>query len=223
MDLATLGGLARLRFPQMRNLWVRPQPPEAGVYQASFLAPSGLVHTGAGTTQATAAPILTNIALFTTVAASTGGILPPTTGPNNINQPVNPTSNEITVLNQGANPLAIYPPVGSAIDGLGTNNPITLPVGGNITFFTAGIAGQYYSDVGELNDGISGTFTANGATSVTVTNAKITANSTVEFGLKTVGGTILGAPYMFTVTPGTGFTVRAGASDTSVYNYTIIN
>ena len=67
-----------------------------------------------------------------------------------------------------------------------------------------------------------GTFTANGASSVTVTNANVSANSVVVFGLKTVGGTIAGAPYMFTVTPGTGFTTRAGASDTSAYNYWIL-
>lgn len=67
-----------------------------------------------------------------------------------------------------------------------------------------------------------GTFTANGASSVTVTNSNVTANSVVVFGLKTAGGTISGAPYMFTVTPATGFTVRAGASDTSAYNYWIL-
>lgn len=67
-----------------------------------------------------------------------------------------------------------------------------------------------------------GTFTANAGTAVTVANAAITANSVVTFGLKTVGGTIAGAPFMTTVTPGTGFTVNAGAGDTSVYNYAIL-
>lgn len=67
-----------------------------------------------------------------------------------------------------------------------------------------------------------GTFTANGASSVTVVNANLTANSVIVFGLKTVGGTPAGYPYQFTVTPGTGFTVRAVAGDTSVYNYWIL-
>lgn len=67
-----------------------------------------------------------------------------------------------------------------------------------------------------------GTFTANSGTAVTVAAPAITANSVVEFGLKTAGGTIAGAPFMVTVTPGTGFTVNAGASDTSTYNYAII-
>lgn len=67
-----------------------------------------------------------------------------------------------------------------------------------------------------------GTFVATGATSVTVANTTVTANSVIVFGLKTVGGTPAGSPYMFTVTPGTGFTVRAVAGDTSTYNYWIL-
>lgn len=69
----------------------------------------------------------------------------------------------------------------------------------------------------------TGTFTLNGDTPVTVTNANITANSTVVFGLKTVGGTVSpNGPAMLTVTPATGFTVGGTALDTSVYNYAII-
>lgn len=69
----------------------------------------------------------------------------------------------------------------------------------------------------------SGTFTANGATAVVVTDARVTANSVVVITLKTVGGTPDGAPYLSSVTPGTGFEVKAAAGDTSVYNYAIIN
>ena len=70
----------------------------------------------------------------------------------------------------------------------------------------------------------SGVVTLNGATPVTVTNANLTANSTVLFGLKTVGGTVSpNSPNVLTVTPGTGFTVGGTASDTSVYNYVILN
>lgn len=66
-----------------------------------------------------------------------------------------------------------------------------------------------------------GTFTANSGTPVTVTNSNVTANSVILFGLKTAGGTPA-APFMVTVTPGTGFTVNSGGSDTSVYNYWIL-
>jgi len=71
--------------------------------------------------------------------------------------------------------------------------------------------------------GTSGTFTANGATPVTVANTAVTANSLIIFTLKTVGGTVGAIPRCVTITPGTGFDVNCTASDTSVYNYRIIS
>lgn len=72
------------------------------------------------------------------------------------------------------------------------------------------------------SNGKAGTFTANGATSVVVNNTSITANSVVIPSVKTVGGTPAGAPYVFAKTPGTSFTMKAAAGDTSVYNYIIL-
>lgn len=69
---------------------------------------------------------------------------------------------------------------------------------------------------------VSGTFTANGASSVTVVNSEVTANSSIVITLKTVGGTVGAIPSIKTITPGTGFTVSGTASDTSIYNYKII-
>lgn len=69
---------------------------------------------------------------------------------------------------------------------------------------------------------VSGTFVANGVTPVVVADTRITANSVVLFGLKTAGGTA-SAPFMTAVTPGTGFSVAAAASNTGTYNYTIFN
>ncbi len=66
-----------------------------------------------------------------------------------------------------------------------------------------------------------GTFTANSGTAVTVANTNVTANSVILFGLKTAAGTPA-APFLVTVTPGTGFTVNSGGSDTSVYNYIVL-
>jgi hypothetical protein len=67
-----------------------------------------------------------------------------------------------------------------------------------------------------------GTVTLNGATPVTVANAFVTANSSITFTLKTVGGTVSpSAPNCQTITPGTGFTVAGTALDVSVYNYRI--
>lgn len=71
--------------------------------------------------------------------------------------------------------------------------------------------------------GSSGTFTATGASAVTVNNSSVTADSLIVFTLKTVGGTVGAYPSVKTITPGTGFTVAATASDTSVYNYRIIS
>lgn len=67
-----------------------------------------------------------------------------------------------------------------------------------------------------------GTFTCNGATAVTVTDAKVTANSAIIITLKTVGGTVGAVPAIKTITAGTGFTVAGTALDTSVYNYVIV-
>jgi hypothetical protein len=68
-----------------------------------------------------------------------------------------------------------------------------------------------------------GTFVCNGATPVTVTDSAVTANSAIVITLKTVGGTVSpSAPYIATITAGTGFTVTGTATDTSTYNYCII-
>lgn len=70
---------------------------------------------------------------------------------------------------------------------------------------------------------VSGTFVSNGVTPVVVANTNITANSVVSFGLKTIGGTPAGSPYMSAVTAGTGFSIKVFAGDSSTYNYLIIN
>jgi hypothetical protein len=68
---------------------------------------------------------------------------------------------------------------------------------------------------------LRGTFTMNGVTPVTVTNANLAAGDFVGFMLKTVGGTVGAYPSIKTRTNGTGFTVAGTASDTSVYDYAI--
>lgn len=69
----------------------------------------------------------------------------------------------------------------------------------------------------------AGTVTVNGATGVVVNTTAITANSVIEYGLKTVGGTPGGKPYESAVSVGTSFTVKATAGDTSTYNWVIID
>lgn len=66
------------------------------------------------------------------------------------------------------------------------------------------------------------TFTSNGATPVTVANTAVSPNSIITTTLKTVGGTVGATQTIKTITPGTGFTIVGLASDTSVYNYSIV-
>lgn len=69
---------------------------------------------------------------------------------------------------------------------------------------------------------LGATATCNGATPVTVANTNVTADSTVLFTLKTVGGTVGAVPSVKTKTAATGFTFACTASDTSIYNYLIL-
>ncbi len=71
------------------------------------------------------------------------------------------------------------------------------------------------------SSGFTGTFVANGATAVTVTNTNILATDNVVISLNTVGGTVGALPHLATITAGTGFTVVGTAGDTSTYNYRI--
>jgi hypothetical protein len=68
-----------------------------------------------------------------------------------------------------------------------------------------------------------GTFACTAGGTISVTNSNLDATSDVTITLKKAGGTITTPPAMKTMTPGTGFSVMCGASDTSVYNYTIWN
>ena len=102
-------------------------------------------------------------------------------------------------------------------------NP-TAPSLGDITTSPVVVCGTFDFNGGPQITTVNacgGTFVANGATPVVVANPSVSANSVILFGLKTVGGTPA-APFLVTVTPGTGFSVESGASDTSTYNYIIL-
>ena len=66
-----------------------------------------------------------------------------------------------------------------------------------------------------------GSFVANGTSTVTIADTNVTSTSDINITLKTVGGTVGAVPAITTITPGTGFTIVATASDTSTYNYSI--
>lgn len=67
-----------------------------------------------------------------------------------------------------------------------------------------------------------GTFVANGATPVTVSNTTFAITDAVIISLNTIGGTVGVQPHVATVTGASGFTVVCTASDTSTYNYALI-
>lgn len=96
----------------------------------------------------------------------------------------------------------------SALDLMGTGVP-------------AATANAIANSVG-TGAGLSGSFVANGASAVTVTNANFKNGDQIIFTLGTVGGTVGAYPSVKTVTYGTGFTVACTASDTSTYLYRIL-
>lgn len=86
--------------------------------------PSALL-TATGSTQGTALALAGNYAVFGTVAASTGAILPPSSG-------------QFIVINGGASPLSIYPPLGAAINGGTANAAFSVTNGKSALFITNG-------------------------------------------------------------------------------------
>jgi len=68
-----------------------------------------------------------------------------------------------------------------------------------------------------------GTFVCTAGGTITISNANEALTSDVVISLNTAGGTITTPPAMKTATAATGFTVLCGASDTSTYNYNILN
>jgi hypothetical protein len=71
-------------------------------------------------------------------------------------------------------------------------------------------------------NGRVGTFVATGITPVVVSNTTVAVTDAIVISLNTVGGVIVTAPTVMTITAGVGFTVAAGSTDTSTYNYAII-
>lgn len=71
--------------------------------------------TATGASQGTALALPADICKFTTVAASTGAIIPP----------ANPGDSG-TVFNGGANALSLYPPTGGKINAVATNGAYSI-------------------------------------------------------------------------------------------------
>jgi hypothetical protein len=107
-------------MPSLSKLVGMGAPPAGAGFMTGDVA-ANLTATGA--TQGTALAMFANFNQFTNVAASTGCVLPaissvPMLGVAN--------GDSIEVFNAGANALAVYPPLGSSINGLAVNTAISV-------------------------------------------------------------------------------------------------
>ena len=98
--------------------------------------------TATGSTQVTALLVTACSNLFTTVAASTGAILPIVSATQQ--QCRAGAGDIIAIYNNGANPLAVYPPVGQSIGTLSANTAISVPAGKSGMFSPIGNGNYVY-------------------------------------------------------------------------------
>lgn len=143
-----------------------------GLYESTSAAVSA-----AGSNQGTATALTASYNVVTTVAASSGVILPV------------PTLNgwAITVVNKGANPLAVYPNSGGAIDGAATNVAITVPINAYVRIENSS-ATQWFTTVPVVLSG-TGTSATYGNGTVTIANTGVTSVAlSLNGGIFTVSG-----------------------------------
>lgn len=113
-----------------------------GAYWASAITSttgigfSSLALTGAGSGQSDAAATPGDINLFTTVAASTGAVLPTDLI----------IGDSIYIINGGANALLVYPPTGGKVNNLSANAGYSLAVNKGILVYY--VAANTYIAVG---------------------------------------------------------------------------
>jgi len=108
--------------------------------QANALTGTSLLaQTATGSTQGTAFPLNAELTEFTTVAASTGALLPSTTS--GIAPLVGDT---FFVINNGANALAVYPPTGGSIGTAAANTALSVPANKTALFIGKG-TGSYWA------------------------------------------------------------------------------
>jgi hypothetical protein len=210
-------------------------------YNNSAQATYGIV--AAGTTQATATQLAAVLNQVDTTAASTGVNLPLSTGKHST------PCQFCYITNNGANTLTVYGAQSSTdtINGISGATGVTLPSGSSAEFFSTKGGAWFSSDVsapiapttitasGNITEtlvgsgfvqkfsatgaGRAGTFTLNGATTVTVTNTTVATSDFIGISMNTPAGTVGALPVVRFIQAGTAFAVLGTASDTSVYNY----
>lgn len=105
------------------------------------------------------------------------------------------------------------------------NNAKTTSTGDILDLQFAGAKMFSFGPTGGFNvaSARKGTFTCTAGGTISVTNSNFVSTSDVLITMHTAGGTITTPPALKTVTSGTGFSVLCGASDTSTYNYDVLN
>lgn len=165
----------------------------------------------------TVTPVAADVSVYRMGAANTGGFLSGATtyGPFN-------AAYDYLIDGEATYSVAAYDAALGATDAesaaaIATAVALLKSAGVTFSAATAGIVLKRGSN------GLCGTFTANGATPVTVNNTNIAITDAIVISLNTVGGTVsVSPPAIQTITAATGFTVQALALDTSIYNYAII-
>jgi hypothetical protein len=130
---------------------------------------SGL--TALGSSQTTAYPLLNGTDHeFTTVAASTGAILPAAR-----------LADSVTVWNGGANALLVYPPANGQVNAGGANVAYSLAAAVGITFFATDLGTWYTAGVTSVGTGTvtSVSFTGDGTVLATGPTTPVTTSGTL--------------------------------------------
>lgn len=214
-----------------------PQPFQPGfnledgtVLNAVFANPAiasqdGITAT-ASATQTTAFQLTTLMSRITTVANANDGVRLPKAN----------VGIEAIVVNSGTNAMQVFGFGTDTINSVATATGVSQAAGTASAYrcFTAGnwiqVGTSSFTNVTitslltyPTSSGRVGTFVTNGATPVTVTNTLVTANSMIFCSIHTPSGTPAGAPpNVSAITPATNFVTKGTASDTSTYNYMII-
>ena len=118
----------------------------------------------AGTVQGDATALTSDYNITTTVASGAGVVLPTAT-----------TGRRMVIVNKGANALNVYPASGAAIDALGSNTALSLPVAGWLEL-NASSTTQWYSS---YNAYVAIPATATNATNLVTTNFSISESGGV--------------------------------------------
>lgn len=115
--------------------------------------------------------------------ATTTGVVVVTTAasnPSGVTLSASTAGRRILVINQGANPVNVYPPSGSQIDALGANNPFSLPVGDRAEFNCVTSTLWYSSAYPVIYGGAIDNTPIGATTASTVRGTTITATTEVR-------------------------------------------